>query len=137
MGGDREANMDKQTFDKLAAQTKLKPRALRMAEDVLCNGMSAAQVGKKEGVSRQLAEQVANRILRQLKLVDQYPNDWVTVTTVLPKVWAQLVLYIQTVEYEKAGLIAKGVPKVPEFELTDIAEISKLVDTILKKWRKL
>jgi hypothetical protein len=47
------------------------------------------------------------------------------------------VLYIQTIEHEKAGLIAKGVPTVPEFELKDIAEISKLVDTILKKWRKI
>lgn len=128
--------MDKQTFDELAAQTKLNPKALRMAESVLCNGMSAANAGRQENATRQLADQAANRILKQMKLVDRYPDDWVTVTTVLPKAWAQLVLYIQTVEYAKAGLITKSVPKTPEFELTDIAEISKMVDTILKKWRK-
>lgn len=129
--------MDKQTFDELAAKTKLKPRALKMAEDILCNSMSVAQVAEKEGVTRQLADQAANRILKQMKLVDKYPDDWVTVTTVLPKPWAQLVLYIQNVEYAKAGLITKSVPKTPEFELADIAEISKMVDTILKKWRKI
>jgi alcohol dehydrogenase class IV len=73
--------MDQQTFDKLAAQTRLKPRALRMAESVLCHGMSATLAGKKEHASRQLATQAANRILQQLKSVSQYPDDWVATTT--------------------------------------------------------
>ena len=129
--------MDKNQFYELATQTRLTPRSLRMAEDVLCNGISATLAAKKEGAIRQLADQAANRILKQLKLIDHYPDDWVTVTTVLPKPWAQLVLYIQTVEYAKVGLITKSVPNTPEFELGDIAEISKMVESILKRWRKI
>lgn len=129
--------MDKQVFDALAAQTKLQPRALKMAEAILCQGLSAATVAKQEGVSRQLAQQAASRVIKQMRLVDQYPEDWVTVTTTLPKVWAQLVEYIQTLEYAKAGLITKSVPKVPEFELSDIADISKLVETVMSQWRRI
>ncbi len=57
-------------------------------------------------------------------------------TVTLPKVWAQLVSYIQTIEHEKAGLLAKSEPRLPEFELRDISELSKLVESILVKWRK-
>lgn len=129
--------MDKQVFDDLAAQTHLQPRALKMAEAILCQGRSAAEVAKQEGVSRQLAEQAAKRIVQQLRSVDKTPDDWVTVTTTLPKPWAQLVAYIQTQEYAKAGLLTKSTPKVPEFEITDIAEFSKLVEEVLRKWRRL
>ena len=129
--------MDKQTFDALAAQTKLKQRALKMAEDFLCHGMSAAEIAKREGMSRQLVNQAANRILKQMQLTDQHPEDWVTVTTTLPKAWAQWVLYIQAVEHAKAGLLVKSAPKVPAFELTDIAELSKRVEEVLAQWRKL
>ena len=129
--------MDKQTFDTLAGQTKLQPRALKMAEDYLCNGMKASQIAKREGVSGKLVHQAVSRIVQQQRLTDQYPEDWVTLTTTLPKAWAQWVLYIQAVEHAKAGLLVKSAPKVPAFELTDIAELSKRVEEVLVQWRKL
>ncbi len=141
--------MDKQTFDELAAQTKLKPGALRMAKEVLCNGLSATQAAAQENAlqqsadkkakiaTRQLANQAANRILKEMRRVDKYPEEWVTVTTTLPKTWAQLVRYIQTIEYAKANLIVKSAPTMPAFELAEIAEISKMVEVILQKWRKM
>lgn len=129
--------MDSEKFEALAAQTRLGEQAIGMARDILVNGLSAAQAAKKAGVSRQLAAQAARRIVRQMHLTDRFPEDWLTVTATLPKQWAQLVRYIQTVENQKHGLIVKGVPQVPEFELTDIAEFSRLVETILKQWRKL
>lgn len=129
--------MDKQTFDELAAQTRLGERALKMAEDYLCNGMKASKIAKREGVSGKLVFQAVNRIVKQQRLTDQYPAEWITVTVTLPKVWAQLVMYIQTLEHEKAGLLAKSVPKLPEFELSDLAELSKLVETVLQHWRRM
>lgn len=129
--------MDKQTFDALAAQTRLGNRALKMAEDYLCHGIKASQIAKREGVNGKLVYQAVNRIVRQQRLINRYPEEWVTVTVTLPKAWAQWVAYIQTVEHEKAGLLIKSVPKLPEFELKDIMELSKLVDEILKGWRKL
>jgi hypothetical protein len=129
--------MDKQTFDDLAAQTRLGERALKMAEDYLCNGMKASQIAKREGVSGKLVYQAVNRIVRQQRLINHYPENWITVTVTLPKIWAQLVIYIQTLEHVKAGLLAKSEPRLPEFELSDIAELSKLVESILVKWRKI
>lgn len=129
--------MDSEEFEQLAAQTRLGQQAKRLAYTVLVNGLSAAKAAEKEGVSRQLAAQAAKRILQQRQLVEDYPEDWVTVTATLPKQWAQLVKYIQTLENAKAGLITKANLKVPEFELSDIAEFSKLVEEILKKWRSL
>lgn len=128
--------MDKKTFDELAAKTKMQETALNLAEDILCNGMSTSEAAKKWNVSRQLAIQSKRRILREMQLVENYPDDWIVITVALPKVWAQLVRYIQQKEHEKAGLIKKGVPTVPEFELSNITELSNLVDEILKAWRK-
>lgn len=129
--------MDKQTFDDLAAQTRMGKRALKMAEDYLCNGMKMSQIAEREGVKWSHVYQAVNRIVRQQRLINHYPENWLTVTVTLPKVWAQLVSYIQTLEHAKAGLLAKSEPRLPEFELSDIAELSKLVEEILKKWRKL
>lgn len=129
--------MDKQTFDELAAQTRMQERALKMAEDYLCNGIKMSQIAKREGVKWSLVHQAVNRIIRQQHLINRYPDDWTTLTVTLPKTWAQLVAYIQTAEHEKAGLLVKSVPKLPEFELKDIAELSKLVEEILRKWRKM
>jgi|CXWL01.1.fsa_nt_gi hypothetical protein len=70
-----------------------------------------------------------------MRFVDQYPADWVTIT--LPKPWPQLVRYIQTKEHLKAELLIKSDPKAPEFKLEHIAEISKLVETLLSDWRKM
>lgn len=106
-----------------------------MAEDYLCNGLKASQIAKREGVSGKLVYQAVSRIVQQQRLTDRYPADWVTTT--LPKAWAQWVLYIQAVEHAKAGLLVKSAPKVPEFELTDIAELSMRVEEVLVKWRKL
>jgi hypothetical protein len=141
--------MDKQCFDELAAKTRLKPPSLRMAEAILVNGLSAAEAveqenanrrlekGKLPNITRHVARQAANRILKQMKIIDHYPDDWVTVTTTLPLPWAQLVRYIQTREHLKAGLLVKSEAKLPEFELEHIAEISKMVETILREWRKI
>ncbi len=141
--------MDKQYFDELAAKTSLKPPSLRMAEAILVNGMSAAEAvecenakrrlenGRLKDLTRQVAKQAANRILKQMKITDHYPDDWVTITTTLPKPWAQLVRYIQTREHLKAGLLVKSEPRLPDFELEHIAEISKMVETILSEWRKI
>lgn len=129
--------MDKQTFDDLAAQTKMKDRALKMAEDYLCNGMKMSQIAEREGVKWSQVYQSVHRILRQQRLINHYPENWVTVTVTLPKAWAQLVTYIKTLQHIKAGLLAKTEPRLPEFELSDIAELSKLVEEILRKWRKM
>lgn len=135
-GGNTEG-MDSEELEQLAAQTRLGQQAKRLAYAVLVNDLSAAKAAEQEGVSRQLAAQAAKRVLQQRQLVEHYPEDWVTVTATLPKQWAQLVKYIQTLEKAKAGLITKANLKVPEFELSDIAEFSKLVEEILKKWRKI
>lgn len=143
------ATMDKQCFDELAKMTHLKPPSVRMAANILVNGMSATaavecenvnrrlEKGNLKDLTRQVARQAANRILKQMRSVDQYPADWVTITTTLPKPWAQLVRYIQTQEHLKAELLIKSEPKAPEFQLEHIAEISKLVETLLSDWRKL
>lgn len=129
--------MEQAQFEVLATQTRMEAKALRMAKAVLVEGLTAAKAARNEGVKRQLAAQAVKRILRERQLVESYPKEWVTITATLPKQWAQLVKYIQNLEDEKAGIVVKADPRIPDFELNDIAEFSKLVEEILKKWRKL
>lgn len=49
-------------FDRLAAKTSLKPRALGMARRILVDGISAAQAGREAGRTRSEASRAEWRI---------------------------------------------------------------------------
>lgn len=124
--------MEKTQFDMLAGKTKLKERALRLAEMVLVDGIAATVAGKKEGVTRQLAEQAANRILRELKRQGKYPQEWRVITTVLPEPMAQVMEWIESKEREEAGLTLESKPYIPDLEARDVELITRMIG----EWRK-
>jgi len=74
--------MTPREFDRLVGQTRLQPRAVRMARAVLCEGVSCAEAGRREGVSRQAAWGAEQSVLRALRT--GYPDDWAVVTVVVP-----------------------------------------------------
>ncbi|MDC9720923.1 MAG: TrfB-related DNA-binding protein [Gammaproteobacteria bacterium] len=124
--------MKKTQFDILAGKTKLKKRALRLAEMVLVDGMTATVAGKKEGVTRQLAEQAVNRILRELKRQGKCPQEWRVITTVLPEHMAQVMEWIESKEREAAGLTLESKPYTPDLEPRDVELITRMIG----EWRK-
>lgn len=69
--------MTEQEFSRYAGRTRLKARALRMARAALLDGVSYAEIARREGVSREYARQAAARILREARLEGQYPRGWV------------------------------------------------------------
>ncbi len=76
--------MDANTFDRLAAKTRLTERSLRMARAILVEGLGAAEAGRGEGLTRQRAADAAQRVLRELRAEGGYPSGWETVTVVVP-----------------------------------------------------
>lgn len=119
--------MDEEQFNGLAEKTKLHERALRMAKDVLVSGVRPVEAGKKENVTRQLAEQATNRILRQLRIEGRYPENWITVTTVLPQGMAEVVNYIKSREREKAGIVIAEKARPPRITADEIEILAELI----------
>lgn len=74
-----------------ASRTRLKPRALRMARAALIEGVSYAEIGRREGVSREYARQAAARILREARLAGKYPRGWVWCAHWMPPEMAKCV----------------------------------------------
>jgi len=124
--------MKKTQFDNLAGKTKLKERALKLAEMVLVDGLAATVAGKKEGVSRQLVEQAVNRIFKELKRQGKCPQEWRVVTTVLPEPMAQVMEWIESKEREAAGLTLESKPYIPDLEAKDVELITRMIG----EWRK-
>ena len=90
--------MDTITFETLSKKTGMQDRAIRMARLVLVEGIKPAEAANSEGVSRQLAENAAKRILRQQEIEHEIPEHWVPVSVSLPKELADMMLWI----YQKA-----------------------------------
>lgn len=124
--------MEKTEFETLVKKTKMQDRAIRLARMVLVEGIKPSEAGKREGVTRQLAEQSVNRVLRQLKMEGNYPENWRTTIAVLPETMAQAMEYIQSKEQERAGLLVKAKPHVPDFTAKDI----ELLTDMIAAWRK-
>lgn len=81
--------MTPQQFDRLAARTRLRDRARRMARAVLVDGLSKSAAARLEGVTPEAARQAADRILLELRREGGYPPDWQVVTVVVPAELAQ------------------------------------------------
>jgi hypothetical protein len=124
--------MEKTKFEEWVKKTRMQDRAIRLAKMILVDGMKPKEAGKAEGVTRQLAEQAVNRVLRQIRMEENYPNDWRSVVSVLPETMAQAVEYIQSKEQERAGLLVKAKPHVPDFTAKDI----ELLTDMIAAWRK-
>lgn len=81
--------MTEADFIRYANRTRLRARALRMARAALLDGVSYAEIGRREGVSREYARQAAARILREARLAGQYPRGWVWCAHWMPAEWGE------------------------------------------------
>jgi hypothetical protein len=95
--------MDKETFRRLAAHTKLKQRAREMAREILVEGQNPAAVRPAHGVFRQAARSAADRVLAELK-GKEISEAWQTVTVVVPFGIAKVIRYLEGLAHARAGL---------------------------------
>jgi predicted DNA-binding protein YlxM (UPF0122 family) len=124
--------MEKTEFKKLAEKTKLKDKAINLAEMVLVDGLKAGEIAKQKNVSRQLVEQAKKRILREKSISNNYPKEWRIVTAVLPVQMIQVVKWIEGKEREKEGLIVKSKNRVSDLSAGDV----ELLTEMIGEWRK-
>ena len=123
----RRVGMDIERFDELATKTKLQDRALAMAKGMLVYGEKSIDIGRREGVTRQLVEQAKNRILRQLRMEEKKGKDWVTVTAVLPRGMANIVDYIEKREKERYGKVVAEKSMPPPITAGEIEILAELI----------
>lgn len=76
--------MTEREFALYASRTRLKARALRMARAALLDGVSYAEIARRENCTRELARQAAMRIVREARLEGRYPRGWVWFAHWLP-----------------------------------------------------
>ncbi|SHN92368.1 hypothetical protein BHECKSOX_579 [Bathymodiolus heckerae thiotrophic gill symbiont] len=124
--------MEKTEFRKLAEKTKLKDKAINLAEMVLVDGLSSGIVAKQNNVSRQLVDQATNRILRELTIFYNSPREWRAITTILPEPMIEVIKWIEGKEREKEGLIVKSKNRVPDLSASDV----ELLTEMIGEWRK-
>lgn len=96
--------MDRDTFERLVARTRLSGPARRMARRVLVEGAAAAAAARDEGLSRQRAYDAVSRVLREHRRGGGYPSDWQAVTVVVPALTADLIREIERRHRRDAGL---------------------------------
>lgn len=97
--------MSPEQFTAYVDRTRLKPRARRMAEAVLVEGISAAEAARREGVTRESARAAAARVMREVRSAGGYPVDWVTVTEVVPPEIAEEIRDVAKRAHRAAGLL--------------------------------
>jgi hypothetical protein len=116
--------MDEATFRRLAAHTKLKERAREMAREILVEGQNPVAVGAAHGVSRQAARRAADRVLAELK-GKEIPEEWQTVTVVVPFGIAKVIRYLEGLAHARAGLkpFPENVPYIRHEEVETLAEM--------------
>lgn len=124
--------MEKIEFKKLAEKTKLKDKAINLAEMALVDGLKTGEIAKQKNVSRQLVEQATKRILREISISDNYPKEWRTITAILPEPMRQVVKWIESKEREKKGIIVKSKVHVPDLSAGDV----ELITEMIGEWRK-
>ncbi len=125
--------MDTITFETLSKKTGLQDRAIRMARLVLVEGIKPAEAANSEGVSRQLAENAAKRILRQQEIEHEIPEHWVPVSVSLPKELADMMLWIYQKARVNAGLLVGREKPVPTLSAQTIELIIDLIARKVKK----
>lgn len=96
--------MDRDTFERLVARTRLAGPARRMARRVLVEGVGAAAAARDEGLSRQRAYDAVGRVVRELRAAGGYPADWQAVTVVVPAPAAAEIREIERRHRRAAGL---------------------------------
>jgi hypothetical protein len=125
--------MDTITFETLSKKTGMQDRAIRMARLVLVEGIKPAEAANSEGVSRQLAENAAKRILRQQEIEHEIPEHWVPVSVSLPKELADMMLWIYQKARVNAGLLVGREKPVPTLSAQTIELIIDLIAGKVKK----
>ncbi len=125
--------MDTITFETLSKKTGMQDRAIRMARLILVEGIKPAEAANSEGVSRQLAENAAKRILRQQEIEHEIPEHWVPVSVSLPKELADMMLWIYQKARINVGLLVDGKKPVPELSAQTIELIIDLIAGKVKK----
>ncbi len=125
--------MDTITFETLSKKTGMQDRAIRMARLVLVEGIKPAEAANSEGVSRQLAENAAKRILRQQEIEHEIPENWVPVSVSLPKELADVMLWIYQKARINAGLLVGGEKPMP---ILSAETIELIIDLIAGKVKK-
>jgi hypothetical protein len=96
--------VDSETFERLAAGTRLGATARRMARRILVDGVAASEAARDEGLSRGRAYDAVARITRELRAERGYPSDWQAVTVVVPPAAADEVREIARRAHRRAGL---------------------------------
>jgi hypothetical protein len=125
--------MDTITFETLSKKTGMQDRAIRMARLVLVEGIKPAEAANSEGVSRQLAENAAKRILRQQDIEHEIPEHWIPVSVSLPKELAEMMLWIYQKARINAGLLVGGEKPMP---ILSAQTIELIIDLIAGKVKK-
>jgi hypothetical protein len=125
--------MDTITFETLSKKTGMQDRAIRMARLVLVEGIKPAEAANSEGVSRQLAENAAKRILRQQQIEHEIPEHWIPVSVSLPKELAEMMLWIYQKARINAGLLVGGEKPMP---ILSAQTIELIIDLIAGKVKK-
>ncbi len=125
--------MDTITFETLSKKTGMQDRAIRMARLVLVEGIKPAEAANSEGVSRQLAENAAKRILRQQEIEHEIPEHWVPVSVSLPRELAEMMLWIYQKARVNAGLLVSGEKPMPVLSAETIELIIDLIAGKVKK----
>jgi hypothetical protein len=125
--------MDRITFETLSKKTGMQDRAIRMARLVLVEGIKPAEAANSEGVSRQLAENAAKRILRQQQIEHEIPEHWIPVSVSLPKELAEMMLWIYQKARVNAGLLVGREKPVPTLSAQTIELIIDLIAGKVKK----
>lgn len=97
-------------FEKLAALTRMKPRALSLARRVLVDAKGYTCIVNEErdagrACSSTCVQRAAQRIIRELIKLEGVPSDWICVTVLVPSSSAKEIIKIKKTAYRNARIL--------------------------------
>ncbi len=119
--------MNKTLFIELAEKTGQKQKAKNLAYAVLVEEKRVSEVAAEYQISRQSVEHAVNRIVRQERMVNEIPDEWVKLSVFLPTGLAKAVLWIQEQEKHKAGVIVRTKLNRPSLTVEQIELLADLM----------